>query len=430
MSGSPLDLIPGLPTGTWRDGLRPASFRGVPFEVEGHRYQGGRRVAEHEFPLSDRGTTEDLGRSLRRINIEAFVLGQDYMARRDALLAACEEGDKPGTLIHPTLGEFQVRCLQVTLEESKNNGGVAVFALSFIEQPQEAVGGLLVGVDTLSGTLAAVGRVLRAARVAFSIYQVARRDLGGFLMRAGLGLLTSGAEYLAGRFLGLPGLDLLGTARALGGTASPGAPRDAADYAVRITAPIEAVAVALPAPRPASELGEAFGSRGGSGRDVRIDAGHALLALAVEPAIVPVQGNEPSGGVAVRLATDELLRRAALAGAVQAFSLASWPYADEAVRVRDVLLVRLDAAADQAADAGHDELHRAWRALTVAVVQDFRERIQQAPRLVPYTVGRSLPALALAHRIYQDAARADELAAITDAPHPAFLPAAGLRISP
>ncbi|MFH5926447.1 DNA circularization protein [Roseomonas xinghualingensis] len=428
MSGILSAILPGLPTGTWRDGLRPASFRGVPFEVDTHDREGGRRVAEHEFPLSNQGAAEDLGRSIRRFGFDAFVIGDDYMETRDALLAACEDTAGPGALIHPTLGEFQVICSRISVRETKADGGMAVFTLTFVEWSGTA--GLLQKKSTLSNLLATVKRVIKIARFAFAVHRVAKSSLGGFLMRAGLGMLSDAASVLAGRFLGMPGLNVLSIGRAIADLGRDDDAVDASTYAARVTGTVEAVAEAAPVEAAIPEAGEAFSSRADGTRDPRMDAGVALLALWAEPEILPLPVDEAREHEALRLGTEALIRQTALAAAVQTYALADWPHADAAVPIRDALIEALDTAAEHAANAGDDELFRAWRALSVAVVEDFRERIQQAPRMVPYDAGRSLPALAAAHRLYRDASRADELAGVTGAPHPAFLPAAGLRLSP
>lgn len=117
---------------TWRDTLLPASFRGVPFEVEGHEHETGRRVAEHEYPNKDRGFGEDMGRRLRRYRVDAFLLGDDYPARRDALLDACEKPG-PGTLVHPFLGEHTVNCRGVAERETARKGRLCRLELDFVE---------------------------------------------------------------------------------------------------------------------------------------------------------------------------------------------------------------------------------------------------------------------------------------------------------
>jgi prophage DNA circulation protein len=88
---------------SWRDQLRPGSFRGAPFRIQGNDGEGGRRGALHEFPERDEPWFEDLGRAARRWTIEAIVIGENYLADLDALVAACEEKG-PGTLVHPYRG--------------------------------------------------------------------------------------------------------------------------------------------------------------------------------------------------------------------------------------------------------------------------------------------------------------------------------------
>ena len=75
--------------GSFWPGLRPASFRGVPFDAfEEHSEAGGRRLVRHEFPLRDTPYAEDMGRKAGQWQVEAFVLRNrwaDYEAARDRL---------------------------------------------------------------------------------------------------------------------------------------------------------------------------------------------------------------------------------------------------------------------------------------------------------------------------------------------------------
>lgn len=78
----------------WRDELRPASFRGVPFLVESARTEQGLNADEHTFPGRERAEqairVQHLGQGPRRYRIEAFVVGADYLDRRDALEASVQ----------------------------------------------------------------------------------------------------------------------------------------------------------------------------------------------------------------------------------------------------------------------------------------------------------------------------------------------------
>lgn len=133
---------------SWRDNLRPASFRGVKFFVTSDSLQFGRRIQIHEYPQRDKPFVEDLGKKARQYQFEAFVIGPDYMSGRDALIEACE---KPGAgeLIHPKYG-----CVSVVpssegeVNESTDFGGMAKIRLSFIEAGEQIEPGQ--SLDTLA----------------------------------------------------------------------------------------------------------------------------------------------------------------------------------------------------------------------------------------------------------------------------------------
>ncbi|MFV8529506.1 DNA circularization protein [Ralstonia pseudosolanacearum] len=123
---------------SWRDELRPASFRGVPFETRGeHGLSGGRRRATHEYPQRDEPYVEDMGRKARERKITAFVIGSDYMTGRDALIEALEMAGS-GELVLPFAGRRSVVAGDFSMMESTEYGGMAVFTLSFTEAGQQA----------------------------------------------------------------------------------------------------------------------------------------------------------------------------------------------------------------------------------------------------------------------------------------------------
>lgn len=119
----------------WRELLQPASFRGVPFEVEEESSPIGRRTQLHEFVQRDKPEVEDLGRKTRPYKLTAFVIGRDYFAKRDALLQAL---DKPGAgeLVHPWYGRLTVTATDCVLSHSRREGGMARFDLTFVEGDQ------------------------------------------------------------------------------------------------------------------------------------------------------------------------------------------------------------------------------------------------------------------------------------------------------
>jgi prophage DNA circulation protein len=136
----------------WRDQLQPASFRGVPFEVTASSLTAGRRLARHEYPQRDVPYLEDMGRRAREYKVEAFIIGPEYMAERDRLLAAIEE-QGAGQLVHRYYGTKLVTVAECELSESTEFGGLAKFTLLFVEAGELAQP--TVGVDS-AAELAAV----------------------------------------------------------------------------------------------------------------------------------------------------------------------------------------------------------------------------------------------------------------------------------
>lgn len=133
----------------WRDDLRPASFRGVEFHVVDSTLSAGRRVARHEFPQRDIPYMEDMGRRAREFKVEALIIGADYMSARDRLIEAIEE-EGAGQLVHPYHGTVQVNVLgEVSISESTREGGMAKFAIVFVEAGKQETPTTSLNTDSL-----------------------------------------------------------------------------------------------------------------------------------------------------------------------------------------------------------------------------------------------------------------------------------------
>lgn len=406
---------------SWRGSLRLASFRGVPFKVEDHTATGGRRNASHVYPLREQPATEDLGRKQRQYKITAFVIGDDYMAQRDDLLAACEDSDQVGTLVHPFLGELQVRCEEVSWRESMKEGRVCTLSLSFIEAGEEP--SPVQRNDTLGQLIQTVRRAVRLAQTAYSIYASARGDLVGFAAGVLLGQARAYAASLGLGWLSLPGFNLSGLISAFDDIdASPLATPE--QVAAVFAPPYIALAEAEPIAKPPQEQGVALSSRTDADRvGGNLDL---LLAEALRP--MPTSPNQDE---AIALAAFWGFNQdCAAAAAAEAAALTEWPSADAALSARDLVLAMVWARQDAAGDAGQDDLFGAWGALATSVTEDLTQRAAALPRRGTYAVPAALPSLALSQRLYGTAARADELVAQGRVRHPAFMPARGPLLRP
>jgi prophage DNA circulation protein len=117
---------------SWRQNLRPASFRGVTFHVDDRKFSTGRRIHNHEFPKRDSNMPEYMGKKTRTYTVDAYVIGDDYMAVRDRLIAACERNGSGALVDH--WGRHQtVVCETCDLTETRLDGRFAKFSLSFLE---------------------------------------------------------------------------------------------------------------------------------------------------------------------------------------------------------------------------------------------------------------------------------------------------------
>ncbi len=118
---------------SWIDQLQPASWRGINFEVESASSSYGRRGAEKEFPNIDGGIKEDQGRKQRKFTIEAFLVGDDFMQRRNALIAACEDRQNSGSLILPWEGAQKVCLNSADVQHVSLDGRMCRISLEFCE---------------------------------------------------------------------------------------------------------------------------------------------------------------------------------------------------------------------------------------------------------------------------------------------------------
>ncbi len=109
-----------------------ASYRGVRFLVSKHTEVIGRNIQVASYVGSENLTSMDLGKKEKRYNIEAYVIGVDYIKERDELRKALMQKGV-GMLIHPYLGETRVRVESVSLIESAKEGRMCRFSITFVE---------------------------------------------------------------------------------------------------------------------------------------------------------------------------------------------------------------------------------------------------------------------------------------------------------
>lgn len=194
---------------TWRKSLRPASFRGVRFHVHDRTLESGRAIHNHEFPKRDTNYPEDMGKKTRSFQVDAYVIGDDYMGRRDQLFAACERIG-PGSYVDHWGRSQQVVCESVSLKETSEEGRMCRISLKFLE----AGGGAMpMGIAAAGANLVGAALGLKAAGImSFARFGIVGQALPGLSLAAGVSL--GGVSISAG--LSVPGLPAAITARVAG----------------------------------------------------------------------------------------------------------------------------------------------------------------------------------------------------------------------
>jgi len=152
----------------WTKTLRPASFRGVPFQVELEGFTGGRNVVTHEYVNSEFVISEDKGRKARRYRVSAYIANDLADVHGAALMAALTMRGA-GLLVLPMMGPVEV---MISGDITTTHDKTALGYIGFEFEAVEAGSGALFPVLALGDRL--------AASVAATIAGIARSVIGGF----------------------------------------------------------------------------------------------------------------------------------------------------------------------------------------------------------------------------------------------------------
>lgn len=386
---------------SWRDQLRPGSFREAAFHIESADQDGGRRTVVHEFAQRDDVFVEDLGLGPDEFRLDAFVLGAEYMAQRDALIAACKAPGQ-GTLVHPYRGSMQVNCVRYSVRESSQDGGMAAFSIIFIASAVVAQAGP--AEDTKASVATAADAASAEAKSGFE---------SGFSVA---GLPSFVADGAAAQIQSLGNRLQSGMGR-LGGV------QDALSSATLRVQSLRTNALSLV--RSAPDLGGAVSGLITSFRLLASTPRSALNELRNLIGFAPsaeAWADTPARRVQMAndVATARLVTLAAAAEAALATTELTFDSYDDAVAVRDDLADRIDDAAFVLADAGDDAGYEALTALRLTLVRDVTQRGGSLARLYRYSPVATEPALVIAQRLYGDAGRAQEIVDRNRISHPGF----------
>jgi prophage DNA circulation protein len=438
---------------SWFEELQPASFGGVPFGVTGGQLRVGRRNAVHEYPFKDDVWVEDLGRAARRITLVGFLVenaayggSSSAIQQREQLIAAIESPGK-NTLVHPTLGELQVSCLDSSFTERWDRGRMFEFALTLIEGGDRtfpaddpdtsdlvdqtcSLADVAAGVDfttaatsALTGGSAVLDMAIGTTSSWGSIAQTLAGDATNLMNSVG-NLQGSFGRFFGGNLKDITGALPFGSAFATVSSliASGSVARAAVSAAVSaLNAAASGLGLTTIAAFVSSAQGVAaslLAATTDPADSVRVLGNLAVFAPSAPTPMSPVGTSMAS----IQTACGNLFRRAAVVSVARGSAKYQPSSYDDAAALRTTVTGLLDAEIEIAGNSGEDATYNALRSVRAAVVQDLTTRGANLAKLVTITTGQPVPALALAQREYRDGSRADELIAESNCVHPAFMP--------
>ncbi|EKN4004268.1 DNA circularization protein [Yersinia enterocolitica] len=440
----------------WSEHLHPASFRGVPFAVMTAEGVFGRRQAIHEYPYRDTAWIEDLGRATRRLTIRGFLIqssglytAPDVMTQRDSLIAACEMPDA-GTLVHPTLGEMTVSIPEsgLRLNEGAESGRVFEFTLTIIESGLR-VFSITSSADAVSSIQSSWFGLATKSVATFiatvkgeirSVTQTIRtlKNTAAFWVNM-VNSTTSEATNLGNVLRSTLGRDRYGRYNhgTVGGSVSGATTSVSTQSDTTNLSALVAQKMAVSVEGRASLV---------AATDALTEAatveGHANAALAVVNAILSSGAStldlirmmqeltsinddtfrpNPSDNSTAEASYQLIIVLCAGAMVFAASQYQPESY-DDAVDILTRVCDVVDDAALSAADSGNDEVYQALMELRGSIVTLLQQTGANLSRVDIVNFNRSLPALNLANRLYQDARRGDALVKMAAPVHPAFMP--------
>jgi prophage DNA circulation protein len=333
----------------------------------------------------------------REFTVEVFVLGNDYMAARNALVEALEAGG-PGELVHPYYGTRTVAVNgKFRVRETTAKGGIATITIPFCEagkvaQPTESA-------DTSWAVSKAADTVTETSVKDFSMT-----------------FDTKGPEWVRTEALGHINA-ALDKARATLDQAA--VPVDLVSQVATDVANLKGEASTLLGTPDtlASRLSGVIAGLLPSNLSDPIPVARSLFTYSnPAPALSPLStmGTKAEANAE---AISGLVRRVALAEAARDVSTMNFDTYEDGLAVRDLLADGLEDEATMASDP----VYLSLTDLRVAVVKNFAGR-GSLPRLTSYKPAETLPALVVAHSIYGDATRSDEICSRNRVRHPGAVP--------
>lgn len=393
---------------------RKASFRGVEFNITERSWSSGRRNHLHEYPDKDTPFAEDLGKKAGNYPVTAFVIGDDYQSKRDALCKACTEKG-PGELIHPDYGSLTVLCDSITVREVHSAQRMATIELIFIEAGAQAIPET--SIDLSDSVLSSASDMMAAAKNDF---------LSGFSLSEGVAGLTSLVGNIAD--VANDAIDAIGSgleyAEDMAGdlTGAMNKLVDAATSAAELKNSAERF-LNMPS-ELASRIDTVF-SVVASMAGTKPEAFATVRELASQSNASDNASTANEDARAEKLAMqhiEQLTKQVVVAKEAEVITKIEFDNAEDATTVLESFIDDVDEVELFEPVEPSSELMQALRNTKEVVVEYIREIILELPRMRTIQLPEKMPSLVLAYDLYEDLSRADEIESRNKIPYPAFVP--------
>lgn len=368
---------------SWQNFIRKARFRGIPFHVQFSDASFGRKTANFEFPGEDIDYIEDLGKRTPIYSVDAFVIGDLYKFRKDQLLEALQRKG-PGKLVHPYYGSIQVQIIgDVRVQERTEDGGFAIisFTAKQSEKPKFPQGIFDTAGQVITRALTAFEVTGQRFTDTFNLFQQPAAIVGGVVDSMNDTLNIIDTTYKE--------------AKTVGGFT---------EIFDRLRGTIVSLDII--------------------GQEIYDDLVEIFSINKTESGIYENLNfkdfKRGDGDIEENLVSYiEMIQTASVIGAAQAVSGVVFTNTTQAANIRKVIADALDDLSENVPDIIYPDVS----ALYGAVLADIDIRAVNLPRVVEIKNQIALPSLYMAHDLYEDIDRADEIVDRNEIVHPGFVSA-------
>ena len=409
---------------SWRDRLRPASFRGVEFSVVTVESEFGRRQVTHQAALVDVPTSEDLGRAADSFQVEGFLVGEDYDQARDELIKAIRDTPGPGRLVHPYQGEKSVIASGFRIREESEAQRMCRFTVVFgeageLSQPTEMID----GPNVLNGRAEQVKDVAEENfidKFTTDGFPQFVRDSATSTISGLSTYLATPTAFLQGNYNAAVGIfnsvnGVVGGALSFVSDQVSDFQSLVSDFAGDVSSLVDAPGdLASRITNLISGVRTTFGASAGS-----ILSG--LLAYFSRPdnvdePVIPTPSR--SQVIANNSAVTSLIRETVAAELAVVAVTTEYETIDSAVEVRDTVAAVIDGEAEVTTS---DDVYTQLTQARAELIQSLPAPDQSPARIVEYVPAATLPALVIAQTLYDDATQEATIVTRNRPRHPGFV---------